>query len=118
METLLPIVAGLFCLVVSSGVLSVPAVWLGVRAVRKDPANATRRALGWALGNGAWCGVALGLGGFVFGAGIGDESAGAIAQSLLAGGGLGGLLAGAAVSYAAITLWARPPRSGPTDPSR
>ncbi len=107
MDTLILVALGGTFLVVSSGVLSAPGVWLGVRAVRKDPAKAPARTLAWAFGTGAWCGVALGLAGFVFGAGIGDESAGAIALSLLAGGAIGGLLAGAAVSYAAIRLFTR-----------
>lgn len=99
------IAVAVLALVLASAVLGLPAIWLGVRAARKDPANSQRRSLVFAAGSGAVSGALLGLTGFVFGAGIGDESAGTIATGLLSGGCFGGFLAGAVVTWAGIRLW-------------
>lgn len=81
------------------GLLCVLVAWLGpgavllrfaLRGVRQVPERAKVRALPWALGFGAWSGLALGAGAFVWGAGIPDESAGAIAVMLFTLAALGG----------------------------
>lgn len=76
----------------------VPLLWLGIRSGRQVPERAKQRAIPWALAVAAWSGLVLGLAGFIWGAGVGDESAGAIASMLfsigcLGGAPLGGLLA-------------------------
>ena len=61
------------------------------------------RAVPWSLAIGAWTGLVVGMGGFVWGASIPDESAGAIAMMLLTIGFVGGLPLGGVIAWLVIT---------------
>jgi hypothetical protein len=101
-DALIAIAIGLPFFVLVTLVLGAPIIFFMVRRLRKDPANARRRALIPAALNGAASGFVLGATGFIFGAGIGDESAGTIASVLGGGGCFGGLFIGTGVTWAAI----------------
>lgn len=86
-----------------------PLLWLAIRSGRKAPERVKQRAVPWALAIGGWSGLVVGLAGFVWGAGVGDESAGAIAGMLfsvgcLAGAPVGGLLAWFFITRRVATL--------------
>lgn len=80
-----------------------PLLWLAIRSGRRAPERAKLRAVPWALAVAAWSGLVLGLGGFLWGAGIGDESAGAIAAMLFSIGFFGGAPVGGLLAWFFIT---------------
>jgi hypothetical protein len=95
---------GLAIAAVVCAALSLPFVLLGVRARRRDRARARWP---WALGAALGCGFVAAVAGFLWGASIPDESAGAIAVALFTIGGAVGLATGAVVAFALITRFTR-----------
>jgi hypothetical protein len=112
MVSIVGIVLGLVVLCVACLFLGLPGIFLGLRAVRKNPEKATRSALLWSAFSGLFAGAVLGGTGLVWGAGIGDESAGAIATVLLTGGCVSGVLGGALMTFGVISVVSK---KGPRD---
>lgn len=109
MIELLVLVVALIVGIVVCGVLSLPFIVLGLRSARRTPEGASVRALPWAIGAACLSGFVVGASGFLFGATIGDESAGAIAVMLFGIGGVGGALLGGLLTFAMIVPKARTP---------
>ena len=82
--------------------IGAPLLWLAIRSGRKAPERAKVRAIPWSIANAGWSGLVLGLVGFMWGAGIGDESAGAIASALFAIGFFGGATVGGIAAWVFI----------------
>ena len=82
---------------------------LAIRSGRKQPDLAKTRAIPWALALAGWSGLVLGAVGFLWGAGVGDESAGAIASVLFSVGCLGGAPVGGLAAWFTITRRVRSP---------
>jgi hypothetical protein len=102
-DLLIGLALGLPCLVLASLVIGAPVIAWRVRRLRREEgAQPRRRAIVPAVLNGLATGVVLGAAGFLWGAGVGDESAGAIASALGAFGCLGGVGVGTAVNWWAI----------------
>ena len=80
-----------------------PLLWFAMRSARKAPERAKVSAIPWSMALAGWSGLVLGLVGFMWGAGIGDESAGEIAGVLSSIGCFGGAPIGGIAAWAFIT---------------
>jgi hypothetical protein len=95
-----------------------PLTWLAIRSGRKAPDRAKVRAIPWSIAIAGWTGLVVGLVGFVWGAGVGDESAGEIAGVMFSIGCLSGAPVGGIAAWVFITRKVRRPgAAGPASAS-